>query len=84
MRIPDLELHLIGPLQSNKVRDAVAMFDVIHTLDRPKLAQALKAEMAARGKAVRLLIRSTPARRSRRRASRQPISPLSWRSPRTS
>lgn len=52
----DLELHLIGPLQTNKVRDAVALFDVIHTLDRPKLARALKTEMAARGKTVRLLI----------------------------
>ncbi len=52
----DLELHLIGPLQTNKVRDAVALFDVIHTLDRPKLARALKTEMAARGKAVRLLV----------------------------
>jgi pyridoxal phosphate enzyme (YggS family) len=56
---PDLELHLIGPLQSNKVRDAVALFDVIHTLDRPKLAHALKAEMVARGKAVRMLIQVT-------------------------
>lgn len=40
-RHPELELHLIGPLQSNKVRDAVALFDYIHSLDRPKLAQAL-------------------------------------------
>lgn len=38
---PDLQLHLIGPLQSNKVKDALALFDVIQTLDRPKLAQAL-------------------------------------------
>jgi PLP dependent protein len=53
---PDLELHLIGPLQTNKVRDAVALFDVIHTLDRPKLAHALKVEMAARGKTLRLLV----------------------------
>jgi PLP dependent protein len=53
---PDLELHLIGPLQTNKVRDAVALFDVIQTLDRPKLANALKAEIAARGKSVRLLV----------------------------
>ncbi len=52
---PDLELHLIGPLQTNKVRDAVALFDVLHTLDRPKLAHALKAEMTARGKTIRLL-----------------------------
>src|SRR5262249_40844629 len=36
-RYPDLELHLIGPLQTNKVREAVALFDVIHTVDRPKL-----------------------------------------------
>lgn len=41
---PDLVLHLIGPLQTNKVREAVALFDVIHTLDRPKLLNALKAE----------------------------------------
>jgi pyridoxal phosphate enzyme (YggS family) len=53
---PDLELHLIGPLQTNKVRDAVALFDVLHTLDRPKLAHALKAEMTARGKTIRLLV----------------------------
>lgn len=53
---PDLELHLIGPLQTNKVRDAVALFDVLHTLDRPKLAHALKAEMAVRGKTLRLLV----------------------------
>ncbi|MBL6777499.1 MAG: YggS family pyridoxal phosphate-dependent enzyme [Alphaproteobacteria bacterium] len=42
---PDLELHLIGPLQSNKAGDAVALFDFIHTLDRPKIARALKIEM---------------------------------------
>src|SRR5260370_19371477 len=45
-RSPDLVLHLIGPLQSNKVRDAVALFDVIETVDRPRLAEALAAEMA--------------------------------------
>src|SRR5947209_17620213 len=49
-RFPDLVLHLIGPLQSNKVRDAVALFDVIETLDRPRLAEALAAEMARSGK----------------------------------
>lgn len=43
---PGFELHLIGPLQTNKVRDAVALFDVIETVDRPKLAQSLAAEMA--------------------------------------
>jgi pyridoxal phosphate enzyme (YggS family) len=45
-RCPDLVLHLIGPLQTNKVRDAVALFDVIETVDRPRLAEALAAEMA--------------------------------------
>jgi pyridoxal phosphate enzyme (YggS family) len=47
---PDLVLHLIGPLQSNKVRDAVALFDVIETVDRPRLAEALAAEMARSGR----------------------------------
>jgi pyridoxal phosphate enzyme (YggS family) len=42
---PDLRLHLIGPLQTNKARDAVALFDVIETIDRPKLAAALAREM---------------------------------------
>jgi pyridoxal phosphate enzyme (YggS family) len=45
-RYPDLRLHLIGPLQTNKAKEAVACFDVIETLDRPKLAQALVKEMA--------------------------------------
>lgn len=44
-RYPDLTLHLIGPLQTNKVKDAVALFDAIETVDRPKLAEALKREM---------------------------------------
>jgi pyridoxal phosphate enzyme (YggS family) len=42
---PDVSLHLIGPLQTNKVSDAVALFDVIETVDRPKLAAALAEEM---------------------------------------
>ena len=45
-RYPDLELHLIGPLQTNKAREAVQLFDVIETLDRIKLAEVLAAEMA--------------------------------------
>ena len=52
----DLELHLIGPLQSNKVRDAVGLFDVIQTVDRPKLARVLANEMAAQDKRVKLFI----------------------------
>lgn len=42
---PDLTLHLIGPLQTNKAKDAVALFDVIETLDREKLAKVLSKEM---------------------------------------
>jgi len=47
---PDLQLHLIGPLQTNKVRDAVAHCDVIETVDRPHLAEALAREMAKSGR----------------------------------
>ncbi|MEZ5828070.1 MAG: YggS family pyridoxal phosphate-dependent enzyme [Hyphomicrobiales bacterium] len=55
-RHPDLELHLIGPLQSNKVRDAVALFDAIQTVDRPKLARALAEEMERQGARPRLFV----------------------------
>jgi PLP dependent protein len=55
-RHPDLELHLIGPLQTNKVRDAVGLFDVIETVDRPKLARALAEEMGRAGKNPRLFV----------------------------
>ncbi|MEI6557422.1 MAG: YggS family pyridoxal phosphate-dependent enzyme [Rhodospirillaceae bacterium] len=55
-RHPDLELHLIGPLQTNKVREAVALFDVIETLDRPKLAAALAAELARTPRRLRCYI----------------------------
>ncbi len=49
-RYPDLKLHLIGPLQTNKVKQAVALFDAIHSVDRPKLAEALGQEMRAQKK----------------------------------
>ena len=52
----DVELHLIGPLQSNKVKDAIALFDVIHSVDRPKIAKALAQEMARSGRKPRLLV----------------------------
>jgi pyridoxal phosphate enzyme (YggS family) len=55
-RHPDVELHLIGPLQSNKARDAVELFDVIETLDRPSLAEALAKAMAKTGRRPRLLV----------------------------
>jgi pyridoxal phosphate enzyme (YggS family) len=47
---PGLTLHLIGPLQTNKARDAVRLFDVIETLDRPKLARSLAREMEKQGR----------------------------------
>jgi pyridoxal phosphate enzyme (YggS family) len=47
---PDLALHLIGPLQTNKVRDAVALFDVIETVDRPHLAEVLAREFHRSGR----------------------------------
>ncbi|MDX5595133.1 YggS family pyridoxal phosphate-dependent enzyme [Pseudovibrio sp. SPO723] len=51
-----VELHLIGPLQSNKAKEAVQTFDVIHSVDRDKIAKALKAEMEKQGKHPRLYI----------------------------
>jgi pyridoxal phosphate enzyme (YggS family) len=55
-RFADVELHMIGPLQSNKAREAVELFDVIHTLDRPSLAEALAKEIVRQGKRPRLLV----------------------------
>ncbi len=52
-RFPDLELHLVGPLQSNKAADAVATFDVIQTVDREKIARALAKEMERQGRSPR-------------------------------
>ena len=52
----DIELHLIGPLQTNKVRDAVALFDAIQTVDRPKLADALRAEIDRTGRSPILFV----------------------------
>lgn len=54
--VPKLELHLIGPLQSNKAADAVRLFDAIHTIDRPRIAQAVAAEMAKQARQQELFI----------------------------
>lgn len=54
--LPKPELHLIGPLQTNKVEDAVRLFDVIQTLDRPKLAAALATAIVKIGRAPKLYI----------------------------
>ena len=53
---PDLRLHLIGPLQTNKVRDAVQLFDVIETLDRPGLVAALAKEAAHVGRDIEVMV----------------------------
>lgn len=53
---PEMQLHLIGPLQSNKTRDAVALFDVIHTVDREKLVRAIAREAQALGRCPDLLV----------------------------
>lgn len=53
---PDIKLHLIGPLQSNKAKDAVALFDAIHTIDRPKIARAIADEMAKQNRALELFV----------------------------
>jgi pyridoxal phosphate enzyme (YggS family) len=55
-RFEGVELHMIGPLQSNKVKEAVALFDVIQTLDRPRLATALAREIERSGRRPRLLV----------------------------
>ncbi|MFA5949155.1 MAG: YggS family pyridoxal phosphate-dependent enzyme [Hyphomicrobium sp.] len=55
-RYSDVEMHLIGPLQSNKTREAVELFDAIHTVDRPKIAKAIAEEQARQGKRLKLFI----------------------------
>ncbi|TDH37803.1 YggS family pyridoxal phosphate-dependent enzyme [Pseudohoeflea suaedae] len=52
----DIELHLIGPLQSNKAEDAVALFDVIETIDREKIARAIAREMEKQGRSPKLYV----------------------------
>ena len=53
---PDLELHLIGPLQSNKAAQAVGLFDIIQSVDREKIAKALAAEMEKQGRKLPVLV----------------------------
>lgn len=55
-RYPDLVLHLIGPLQTNKARDALGVFDVIESVDRPRLAEALAREIERGGRRVRCFV----------------------------
>ena len=53
---PDVTLHLIGPLQSNKTTEAVALFDAIHTIDRIKIAEAVAAEMSKQCRSLELFV----------------------------
>jgi pyridoxal phosphate enzyme (YggS family) len=53
---PDLQLHLIGPLQSNKAKDAVSLFDAIHTIDRPSIAEAVAKEIAKQNRRPLLFV----------------------------
>ena len=55
-RCSGIELHLIGPLQSNKAKEAVALFDAVHSLDRPSLAEALARETQKQGRQPRLFV----------------------------
>ena len=59
---PGIELHLIGPLQSNKAAEAVALFDVIETVDRDRIAEALAKEMRRQGRAPKLYIQVNTGR----------------------
>jgi pyridoxal phosphate enzyme (YggS family) len=53
---PGMQLHLIGPLQSNKAKDAVALFDAIHSVDRDSLCEALSKEIARQGRSPLLFV----------------------------
>ena len=53
---PGIELHLIGPLQSNKAKDAVALFDAIHSVDRPSICEALAKEIEKQGRSPTLFV----------------------------
>jgi len=55
-KYPGVELHLIGPLQTNKVREALKIFDVVQSLDREKLARALSLEVAKTGKQIKCFV----------------------------
>ena len=63
---PDLRLHLIGPLQTNKVKDAVRLFDAVETVDRPKLARALAEEMARQDRRLEIFVQVNTGREAQK------------------
>ena len=76
---PETKLHLIGPLQTNKARDAVALFDVIETVDRPKLAAALRREIDRAGRAPEFYVEVNTGGEAQRRGSHRTAPTLSSR-----
>jgi hypothetical protein len=66
MRWPDVELHLIGPLQSNKAAEAVQLFDAIHAIDRPKIAETIAHEVKKQGKSLRLFVQVNTGREAQK------------------
>ena len=66
LKYPDIELHLIGPLQSNKVSEAVQLFDVIQTVDRPKLVLALSKEIQKQSVDTKLLVQVNTGREAQK------------------
>src|ERR1700709_417507 len=63
---PGIALHLIGPLQSNKAKEAVALFDAIHSLDRPSICEALAKEIDRQQRAPQLFVQVQPGREPKR------------------
>ena len=61
-KYPDLELHLIGPLQSNKAAEAVALFDLIQTIDRPKIAEAIAKACIKQSRVLRCFVQVNTGR----------------------
>ena len=85
-RRAEIELRLIGPLQTNKAADAVAFFDVIETVDRERIAERLAAEIARQGRTPRLLVQVNTGEEpnksgvapARGRRLHRPVRPAPW------
>ena len=75
---PGTQLHLIGPLQSNKAKEAIALFDAIHSVDRASLCEALAKEMVNSNGDRHCLPKSTPAPSRKRRVSCRRMRTHSW------
>ncbi|MFD2134452.1 alanine racemase [Novosphingobium resinovorum] len=74
---PEVKLHLVGQLQSNKAEDAVALFDCIHSVDRPRWSRRWARRWKRRPARSRASSRSTSVRRTRRAVAPSPMSPRS-------